>query len=105
MDVLLTPTTGTIYTIEQVEADPTALNTNLGYYTNFVNLLDLAALALPSPFRRNGLPSGVTLIAPALADGLLLALGTEYHARLGARLARPETRSQRRLKDDGRPGC
>jgi allophanate hydrolase len=86
MDVLLTPTTGTIYTIEQVEADPTALNTNLGYYTNFVNLLDLAALALPSPFRRNGLPSGVTLIAPALADGLLLALGTEYHARLGTRL-------------------
>ena len=86
MDVLLTPTTGTIYTIEQVEADPTALNTNLGYYTNFVNLLDLAALALPSQFRRNGLPSGVTLIAPALADGLLLALGTEYHARLGTRL-------------------
>jgi allophanate hydrolase len=86
MDVLLVPTTGTIYTIEQVEADPIALNNNLGYYTNFVNLLDLAALALPGRFRRNGLPSGVTLIAPALADGLLLALGTEYHTRLGTRL-------------------
>jgi allophanate hydrolase len=86
MDVLLVPTTGTIYTIEQVEADPIAPNNNLGYYTNFVNLLDLAALALPGRFRRNGLPSGVTLIAPALADGLLLALGAEYHARLGTRL-------------------
>jgi allophanate hydrolase len=86
MDVLLVPTTGTIYTIEQVEADPIALNNNLGYYTNFVNLLDLAALALPGRYRRNGLPTGVTLIAPALADGLLGALGVEYQARLGTSL-------------------
>jgi allophanate hydrolase len=96
MDVLLVPTTGTIYTIEQVEADPIALNNNLGYYTNFVNLLDLAALALPGRFRRNGLPSSVTLIAPALGDGLLWALGVEYQARLGTRLGatrhpQPET--------------
>ena len=80
------PTTGTIYTIEQVEADPIALNTNLGYYTNFVNLMDLCAVALPCAFRQNGVPFGVTLIAPALSDGLLCALGTEYEQRLGGRL-------------------
>ena len=102
MDVLLIPTTGTIYTIEQVEADPIALNTNLGYYTNFVNLLDLAALALPSPFRRNGLPSGVTLIAPALADGLLWPSGRSTTPGWEPVWARPETRSRRRLKADGR---
>ena len=51
MDVLLLPTAGTIYTNEAVEADPVRLNTNLGYYTNFVNLLDLAAIAVPAGFR------------------------------------------------------
>ncbi len=86
MEVLLVPTTGTIYTIEQVEADPVQLNTNLGYYTNFVNLLDLCAVALPCGFRKSGLPFGVTLIAPALADGKLCALGTEFQARFGGRL-------------------
>jgi len=83
IDVLLVPTTGTIYTLEQVEAEPIALNNNLGYYTNFVNLMDLCALALPCAFRQSGLPFGVTLIAPAFSDGLLCALGTEYQSRLG----------------------
>jgi allophanate hydrolase len=62
------------------------LNNNLGYYTNFVNLLDLCALAVPSAFRRNGLPFGATLIAPAFSDGLLCAIGTDYQAHLGLRL-------------------
>jgi allophanate hydrolase len=86
IDVLLVPTIGTVYTIDQVMADPIGLNTNLGYYTNFVNLLDLCALALPCGFRRNGLPFGATLIAPALSDGLLCALGVDYQSRLGGRL-------------------
>jgi allophanate hydrolase len=86
MDVLLVPTTGTVYTIEQVDADPVQLNTNLGYYTNFVNLMDLCALAAPCSFRKNGVPFGVTLIAPALGDGLLCALGIEYQSRLGGKL-------------------
>ena len=51
MDVLMLPTTGTIYKHQEVAADPVKLNTNLGYYTNFVNLLDLAALAVPAGFR------------------------------------------------------
>jgi len=86
MDVLLVPTTGTVYTIEQVEADPLQLNTNLGYYTNFVNLMDLCAVAVPCGFRKIGVPFGVTLIAPALSDGLLCALGSEYQSRLGGKL-------------------
>lgn len=78
MDVLLLPTTGAIYTIAEVEADPIQLNTNLGYYTNFVNLLDLAAMAVPAGFRPNGLPFGVTLMAPAFHDEGLLALASRW---------------------------
>ena len=79
MDVLLLPTTGTIYTHEQVAADPIKMNTNLGYYTNFVNLLDLAAVAVPAGFRSTGLPFGVSLIAPAFTDESLLVLADKYH--------------------------
>ncbi len=71
-DFLLLPTAGTIYTLAEVEAEPFQLNTNLGYYTNFVNLLDLSALAIPAGLRENGTPFGVTLIGPAMADLALL---------------------------------
>jgi allophanate hydrolase len=79
MDVLVTPTAGTIYRIDAVEADPIRLNANLGYYTNFVNLLDLAAVAVPAGFRADGLPFGVTVVGRAGADGQLLALGNRLH--------------------------
>ena len=78
-DVLLLPTTGTTYTIEEVEADPIRLNASLGHYTNFVNLLDLAAVALPAGFRPNGLPFGVSLIGPAGTDRALLTLADRLH--------------------------
>ena len=78
IDVMLLPTTGTIFTHEQVAAEPVARNTDLGFYTNFVNLLDLAALALPAGFRPNGLPFGVTLIGPAWSDPALLRLGARF---------------------------
>jgi allophanate hydrolase len=78
MDVLLLPTTGTIYTHEQIAADPVKLNTNLGYYTNFVNLMDLAAIAAPAGFRSNRLPFGVSFIGPAFTDEALLALANRY---------------------------
>jgi allophanate hydrolase len=78
MDVLVLPTTGTIYTHEAVAADPIRLNTNLGYYTNFVNLLDLAAVAVPAGFRPNGLPFGISIIGPAFTDRGLLALAGRY---------------------------
>jgi allophanate hydrolase len=78
MDVLVLPTTGTIYTHEQIAADPLRLNTNLGYYTNFVNLMDLAAVAAPAGFRPNGLPFGISFIGRAFTDEALLALAHRY---------------------------
>ena len=80
VDLLLLPTTGTTYRLDEVLADPVKLNSNLGYYTNFVNLFDLSALALPAGFRPSGgLPFGVTLVAPAFADQALLQLGAKFH--------------------------
>ncbi|MDX1984967.1 MAG: allophanate hydrolase [Bryobacteraceae bacterium] len=78
MDVLLLPTAGTIYTIAEVEADPIVLNTNLGYYTNFVNLMNLAAVAAPAGFRPNGLPFGVSFIGRAFSDEALLNLAGRF---------------------------
>ena len=76
VDYIVTPTAGTIYTIAEVEADPVQCNSNLGYYTNFMNLLDLAAVAVPTGFQGNGLPFGVTLCAPAFSDQDLLNLAS-----------------------------
>ncbi len=75
IDVLLTPTAGRHYTIDEVNADPVQLNANLGYYTNFMNLLDLSAYAVPTGFQSDGLPFGVTLIGRAFHDAALLKLG------------------------------
>lgn len=77
-DVLLLPTAPTIYRLKEVLAEPIALNANLGLYTNFVNLLDMSALAVPAGFRENGTGFGVTLIGPAFADRALLAVAERY---------------------------
>jgi allophanate hydrolase len=87
IDLLAVPTTGTIYRVAEIEADPIGLNLRLGHYTNFVNLLDLAALAVPAGFRANGLPAGVMLVAPAFHDPLLVAIGTALHEAAGLPLA------------------
>lgn len=79
MDVLLLPTAPTTYTVADMMADPIRLNSNLGVYTNFVNLTDLAAIAVPAGFRPNGLPFGVTLIGPAFHDDALAALAGPLH--------------------------
>lgn len=79
MDVLVLPTTGTTYTIEEIERDPIKLNSNLGHYTNFVNLLDLSAIAVPAGFRPNGLPFGITFMGPAFADEAITRLADVYH--------------------------
>ena len=78
--MLLVPTIPTVYTIDQVLADPIQLNSRLGTYTNFVNLLDLAGLALPAGFRPDNTPFGVTLLAPGGSDALLASLGRVFHA-------------------------
>jgi allophanate hydrolase len=85
-DVLVVPTAPTIYTIEEVLAEPFLYNRRLGHYTNFVNLLDLAACAVPGSMRPDGLPSGITLIAPAGADLMLADLGQRFHHRTGLTL-------------------
>ena len=73
-DAILLPTAGTIYRVEEMLADPVTLNSNLGRYTNFVNLLDLAAIAVPAGFRSDGLPLGVTFVGPAWCEARLVEL-------------------------------
>jgi len=90
IDALALPTAPTLYTVEQILADPIGLNSRLGTYTNFVNLLDLCGLAVPAALHEGdrasdgspaGLrPFGITLLAPGGNDGLLAAIGRQFHA-------------------------
>jgi allophanate hydrolase len=93
IDCLLLPTAPTIYRIAEVEADPVGLNEQLGRYTNFTNLLDLAAVAVPSGFQPNRLPAGVMLLAPAFHDPLIAAIAAAFQQQsalpLGAAGALP----------------
>jgi len=82
-DVLITPTIGTAYRIGEISANPVSLNSNLGYYTNFVNLLDLCAIALPAGFSENNIPFGITLTSPAYSESRLLSLGSRFHSQIG----------------------
>lgn len=77
-DALMVPTAPTIYKIADVEADPLVKNSHMGAYTNFVNFADLSALALPNAIRADGLPSGVTFIAPAWMDQALANFGQSW---------------------------
>jgi allophanate hydrolase len=83
IDTLVVPTAPTHVTIEAMLADPVALNRDLGTYTNFVNLLDYAALSVPSSMRPDGLPFGITLIGPCGSDWQLADLGQRYHHLTG----------------------
>jgi allophanate hydrolase len=78
VDFILTPTVGTVYRIKEIEANPIKLNADLGYYTNFMNLLDYAALAVPSGLSASGLPFGVTFFGPAGTDRDLLGLAHRF---------------------------
>ncbi len=86
IDALLVPTAPTIYAVDDVIASPRALNANLGIYSTFVNLLDLAAVSVPTGFRADGLPSGITLIGPRGSESTLVTLGDAYHRRVGGTL-------------------
>jgi allophanate hydrolase len=89
IDALLLPTAPTHYAIAEVLAEPILLNSRLGTYTNFVNLLDLSGLAVPAGFRGNGLPFGVTLLAPAFHDFNLLTLASRVSEGAAAASAGP----------------
>ena len=95
MDFMLTPTAGTIYTIAEVEADPIKLNSNLGYYTNYLNLLDCAAVAVPAGFLDNGLPWGVSLVAPAMQDRKLLSYAHHWQQALRLPLGKSDIIAER----------
>ena len=93
-DALLVPTSPTIYTIDQIEREPRLYNSRLGLYTNFVNLLRLAAIAVPNGVRDDGLPTGITLIGPCDGDAKLARLAHRYHteASRGAHESMPGER-------------
>jgi allophanate hydrolase len=80
IDALAFPTAGTTYRVREVQAAPIALNSHLGFYTNFVNLLDMAAIAVPAGARDNGTGFGITLIGPADSDHVLLDLADVYRS-------------------------
>jgi allophanate hydrolase len=83
LDLMVVPTAPTHPTIEAMQADPVVLNRQLGAYTNFVNLLDYAALSVPSSVRPDGLPFGITLIGRCGSDWQLAELGQRYHHATG----------------------
>ncbi len=93
VDFLLVPSTPTIYTVDEVLARPRELNARLGLYTNFVNLLQLCALAVPNGFRADGLPSGVTLIGLTDRDAQLASFGAAYQQAVGGPLGATGTRA------------
>ena len=86
IDALVLPTAPTVYSTAQVLANPIELNRRLGTYTNFVNLLDLCGLALPAAMRPDGIPFGITLLAPAGHDAQLASIGRVFHADTGLKM-------------------
>ena len=82
-DALLLPTAPTTYTVEAMQADPIRLNSRLGHYTNFANLLGLAAIAVPAGFTSAGLAFGVTLVGPGSSDDALGPLADALHRAAG----------------------
>ena len=87
-DALLLPTAPTTYTIEAMRADPVRLNSRLGHYTNFANLLGLAAIAVPAGFTAAGLAFGVTLVGPGSSDDALAPLADALHRAAGCGMGR-----------------
>ncbi|KZY67241.1 hypothetical protein A3758_13340 [Oleiphilus sp. HI0118] len=77
-DCLLTPTAGRFFTVDELLEEPVLRNSQLGHYTNFMNLLDMSGLALPTVFTQQGLPFGVTLVAPAFGDRRLLSIAKRF---------------------------
>lgn len=89
-DILVTPTTPTIYRVDEVLEQPITLNSRLGYYTNFVNLMDLAAIAVPAGFRADGVPQGISLLAPAWEESALCELAARLDSLTPSRLGATE---------------
>ncbi len=78
VDVLLLPTTPCHPTVAAMGADPIGLNSVLGRWTTFANLLDLAVVAVPSVRTAAGLPVGVQLIGPTGSEDRLLGIAASW---------------------------
>ncbi|WP_029874459.1 allophanate hydrolase [Rhizobium leguminosarum] len=85
--VLMVPTAPTIYTKDEIAADPISLNAKLGIYTNFVNLMGLCGIAVPNGFRNDGLPLGVTFLAPGFQEAKAAGIAAAFHRSTGLSLA------------------
>jgi allophanate hydrolase len=92
VDAVLVPTAPFCPTLADLAADPIGPNSRLGTFTNFVNLCDLAAIAVPAGFGPDGMPVGVTLLGPAWSEGRLAAIADRIHRaatdRIGATVAK-----------------
>jgi allophanate hydrolase len=107
IDFLALPTAPDIFQIADVERDPVALNSRLGVFTNFLNLLDLAGIAVPAGFRPDGLPFGITIVGQAFSDRALLSVASSYLYSLrpflgGTNLPYPESPIAAREVNSGR---
>lgn len=91
IDVMLLPTTPAHYSVDEISSDPITLNARLGIYTNWVNLLDCCGIAIPAGFRSNGLPFGVSLLAPAFYDRAVGMLADRLHYRAAGCISAPQT--------------
>ncbi|MCB8881149.1 allophanate hydrolase [Acidisoma cellulosilytica] len=91
LDIIVTPTTPTTFTVEEMLADNIRRNAMLGTYTNFVNLLDMCAVTVPMGFRADGQPLGISFVGRALEDSLASSFAHAFHAALGGKLGATET--------------
>lgn len=92
VDFVATPTAGTHYRTIEIEEDPIKLNSNLGYYTNFMNLLDLSAIAVPTGFTNKSLPFGITLFSDAFHDEKLLTIASRLQQKSSLCLGKSESK-------------
>jgi len=93
IDVMVVPTTPTIYSIAEVEADPIRLNARLGTYTNFVNLMEMCGVAVPAGFRSDGLPLGMTILAEPFREARAAAIAAAAHRASGLPLGATRARA------------
>ncbi|MFN3657202.1 MAG: allophanate hydrolase [Pseudolabrys sp.] len=85
IDALVLPTAPTVYTVDELRAEPVLLNSRLGTYTNFVNLLDLCGTAVPAALHDDNTPFGITILAPGGRDALAAAIARQFHAATAIR--------------------
>jgi allophanate hydrolase len=104
-DALVVPTSPTIRRIAEMAEEPVRYNAQFGTYTNFTNLADLSALALPAGFRADGLPAGITLLAPAWHDAALASLGKRWQASLALPLGATGRPLPAQAQASQAPGC